>query len=69
MPYYTLQTESRAGVHYIHLRARDSFDATDIALNRNKLAYAAKVVREIDRAEFERLTGVSKSIPPQETEQ
>lgn len=60
MSYFTVKTESRGRTFHEHIEAVDSFAATDIALKRNPSAYMAQVVREIDRAEFERLTNTTQ---------
>lgn len=59
MHYYTVEWESawRHGKQYEHVAVEDDGPmATQIVMNEIKSVSQARVVREIDRAEFERLT-------------
>jgi hypothetical protein len=50
---------SRAEYHFEHVIACDPFKATLVVFNRDRSIVEAKVVREVQRDEFEHLTKVS----------
>lgn len=56
--YWTVKTEARGRIYYVHVEACDAWKATSVALKRNSAAISAQVVREINREEFEHLTRV-----------
>lgn len=56
MRYFIVKIEARGRTHYAHIEAADSDQASKVAMEQNKSAISTKVLREIDRAEFDRLT-------------
>lgn len=58
MRYFTVKTEAHGRTYPVHIAAKDADAAPTLALRQNSAAITAQVVREIDRAEFERLTAI-----------
>lgn len=56
MRYFTVKTIAKGRTYFVHVAAIDEWDATHDAMARNRSAICAQVVREFDRAEYERLT-------------
>jgi hypothetical protein len=54
--FFTVEYESGGRRWHQHVEAYDSFEATKIVMASNRSAIWSKVVREIDRAEYQRLT-------------